>query len=252
MQTVVLIKQVPDTATRIKIGPDGKDIQRDGLTLVLNPYDEYAVEEALRLREQHGGTVTVMTLGPARADEALRSALAMGADEAVRVDGKPQHALQVGWALAQAIRTLSPDLILCGKQAVDDDQAEVGALVAEFLDLPQATVAVALSVDPSAHSASAKREVEGGLQQVAFSLPAVVTAQKGLNEPRYPSLPGIMKAKRKEIAVLSADLGIEPGLELVRLTPPEARKAGTVLKDLSGADAGAELVRLLHEDAKAI
>ncbi|MHB1505458.1 MAG: electron transfer flavoprotein subunit beta/FixA family protein [Sulfobacillus sp.] len=252
MQILVLVKQVPDTATRIKIDADGKDIQRDGLTLVLNPYDEYAVEEALLLKELHGGTVTVLTLGPAKADEALRSALAMGADEAVRVDGQPADALQAGWALAQAAKALAPDLILCGKQAVDDDQAEVGVLVAEFLNVPQVTVAVSLSVDPAAHSGQAKREVEGGVQQVAFSLPAVVTAQKGLNEPRYPSLPGIMKAKRKEIAVQTADLGIAAGVELVGLTPPAPRKAGTLLKDLPGADAGRELVRLLHEDAKAI
>ncbi len=252
MQILVLVKQVPDTATRIKIDADGKDIQRDGLTWVLNPYDEYAVEEALLLKELHGGTVTVLTLGPAKADEALRSALAMGADEAVRVDGQPADALQAGWALAQAAKALAPDLILCGKQAVDDDQAEVGVLVAEFLNLPQVTVAVSLSVDPAAHSGQAKREVEGGVQQIAFSLPAVVTAQKGLNEPRYPSLPGIMKAKRKEITVQAADLGIAAGVELVRLTPPAPRKAGTLLKDLPGADAGRELIRLLHEDAKAI
>lgn len=252
MEIAVLIKQVPDTATRIKIDASGKDIQRDGLTWVLNPYDEFAVEEALRLREAHGGTVTVLTLGPARADEALRSALAMGADEAIRLDGEASDALQAGWALAAAARGLGPDLILTGKQAVDDDQAEVGVLVAEFLDWPQVTVAVSLSVDPTAKTGTAKREVEGGLQEVSFSLPAVITAQKGLNEPRYPSLPGIMKAKRKEIRVEPPDLSMAPGVEILRLTPPEARKAGVILKDMPGPEAGRELVRLLHDDAKAI
>lgn len=252
MEILVLVKQVPDTATRIKIDASGKDIERDGITLVLNPYDEFAVEEALRLKEAHGGTVTVLTLGPAKADEALRSALAMGADEAVRLDGEAADALQAAWALAGAATRLAPDLVLCGKQAVDDDQAAVGVLVAEFLNWPQVTVAVSLTVDPGAKTGTARREVEGGLMEVTFSLPAVVTAQKGLNEPRYPSLPGIMKAKRKEIAVQAPDLSLAPGLEIVRLMPPDERKAGIILRDLAGPEAGRELVRLLHDDAKAI
>ncbi len=252
MDTVVLVKQVPDTATRIKVGPDGRDIDRTGVTMVLNPYDEFAVEEALRLREAHGGTVTLLTMGDARAEEVLRTGLAMGADEAVRLDGASADPLQTAHALASQLKTMRFDLILCGKQAVDDDNAQTGALIAEILDLPQATVVVALKVDPAEKSGEATREIEGGHARVKFSLPAVVTAQKGLNDPRYPSLPGIMKAKRKEIAVHPADLSGPVGTSTISLEPPPPRAQGTVITEPDPAKAAHELARLLHEQAKVI
>lgn len=252
MDIVVLVKQVPDTATRIKVAPGGKDIDREGISLVVNPYDEFAIEEALKLREKNGGTVTLLTLGDAKTEEALRTGLAMGADEAIRLDGASQDPLQAARAIAQALKEIPHDLILAGKQAVDDDQSQVGPLVAEFLDLPQATVVVALEVDPAGRTGRAKREIEGGAQWVEFSLPAVITAQKGLNEPRYPSLPGIMKAKRKEIQVRPAALDGTAGLTPIGLSLPEPRKAGKILKDMDPAQAAKELTRLLHDEAKAI
>lgn len=252
MNTVVLVKQVPDTATRIRIAGDGKEIDRTGVTMVMNPYDEFAVEEALRLRDAHGGTVTLLTLGEAKAEEALRTALAMGADEAVRLDGVPGAPLQAAHALAAQLKEMAPDLILCGKQAVDDDNAQMGPLIAELLDLPQATVVVELQIDPAAGRGEAKREIEGGHAHVSFSLPAVVTCQKGLNEPRYPSLPGIMKAKKKEIAVQPADLSGPAGLTTVSMEMPKPRSQGKVITQGDPAAAAHELARLLHEDAKVI
>lgn len=252
MDIIVLVKQVPDTATRIRLASSGRDIEREGITWVVNPYDEFAIEEALRLREAHGGAVTVVTLGPARAEEALRTALAMGADEAVRLDGESDDPLQAARAIAGWMKGQTFDLVLTGKQAVDDDNAQIGPMVAELLDLPQATVVVEFEVDPASKAAKAKREVEGGHAWVALGLPALVTAQKGLNQPRYPSLPGIMKAKRKEINVQPADLVSERSTEIVALSLPPARSSKEILKDMEPAVAARELVRLLHEEAKII
>jgi len=252
LDTVVLVKQVPDTATRIRLDPSGRGIVRDGVTWVVNPYDEFAIEEALKLREAHGGSVRVLTLGPQRAEEALRTALAMGADEAVRIDGETDDPLQAATALATWLKAHPFDLILTGKQAVDDDNAQIGPMVAELLDLPQATVVVELEVDPASKAVRAKREIEGGHVWVAFELPGLVTAQKGLNEPRYPSLPGIMKAKRKEIAVEAASFPELRGVELMGLSLPEPRSGGRILKDLDAESAARELVRLLHEEAKVL
>ncbi len=252
MNIVVLVKQVPDTATRIKIAASGTEIDRQGVNFVVNPYDEFAVEEALRIREKHGGQVTVLTVGEEKAEEALRTALAMGADEAVRVSAAVSDPLTTARAIASAVKELQPDLVIAGKQAVDDDQGQVGALVAALLDWPQ--VAVVTKLDLEGSGGVAEREVEGGVEVVEFSLPAVITAQKGLNEPRYASLPGIMKAKRKEIRQIAVDQSQvgSPVLRIGALQLPPARSAGKVLTGMDAQAAAAELVRLLHEEAKLI
>ena len=252
MNVVVLVKQVPDTATRIKIAAGGAEIDRQGVNFVVNPYDEFAIEEAIRIKEQHGGQVTVLTVGDPKAEEALRTALAMGADEAVRVDAQVQDPMTTARAIAFALRDLSPDLVLAGKQAVDDDQGQVGPLVAALLDWPQVTVVTKLEL--TGEGGVAEREVEGGIEVVEFSLPAVITAQKGLNEPRYASLPGIMKAKRKEIRQISTDASVtgEPAVRTRSLALPPARSAGKILTGMDAPAAAAELVRLLHEEAKLI
>jgi electron transfer flavoprotein beta subunit len=262
MKIAVCIKQVPDTEARIKIGPDGRSIDEAGVNLVVSPYDEYALEEALRLREKHGGEVAIYSVGDDRVGTALRTALAMGADRAVHlrdVAFEGCDGLGISRILAAALRPEKFDLILFGKQAVGTDRAQVGPRVAELLDLPHVSVVLALSVDGA--SLRAEREIEGATEVVESPLPAVLTAQKGLNEPRYASLKGILAAKKKEIRVMgAAEIGLDPatvgaaGAAEVwqKLELPPGRSAGKILKDMDPGLAAKELARLLREEAKVI
>jgi len=260
MKIAVCIKQVPDTETKIRIGADGRSLDESGVNFVVNPYDEYAVEEALRLREKQGGEVVAYAVGDERTAPALRTVLAMGADRAVHLkdaafagsDGRG-----ISKILAAALAPEEFDLILFGKQAVGTDRGEVGPRVAELLHLPHVGVVVHLAVEGG--KVEAKREIEGAHEVVESRLPLAITAQKGLNEPRYASLKGILAAKKKEIKVLSAaDLGIDPGTVGSRgsletwetLELPPGRGAGKVLKGMDPAAAARELVRLLREEAK--
>ncbi len=249
MNTIVCIKRVPDSATRVRIAPDGKSLDPGGVKFVLNTYDEFALEEAIRLKESAGeGTVTALTLGPAEAAETLRTALAMGADEAVLLESDGSHdGLAVARALADEVGGRGFDLLLFGKQAIDDDNMQVPQMVAELLELPCVTVVVELEIDGA--RAVAHREVEGGHEVVEFPLPAVVAAQKGLNEPRYPNLKGIMAAKRKPLEQKQVALA-PPKLELVSLEEPPAAQAGQIVGE--GPDAVPELVRKLREEAKVL
>ncbi len=259
MNIVVCVKQVPDTEAPIRIRGDGRGIEEGGLTFVPNYYDEHAVEEALRIKERLGGTVTLVTAGPGRAAEALRAGLAMGADQAIHVQDPALDAadhIVLARVLAAAIAPLSSDLILCGKLATDDNAAIVGPAIAEFLGLPQATAVTRLELGQG--TAQVHREVEGAVEILEVSLPAVITVERGINEARYPSLPGIMKAKRTPIAVRTlADLGLGPGdvgpsrVELLGLTPPPRRQAGRILEGEPAAVV-AELIRLLREEAKVL
>jgi len=250
MNIVVCIKRVPDTETKVRIGSDGKSIDPAGVSYVMNPYDEYALEEGLRLVEGAGaGKVTAVSLGDASCQETLRTALAMGADEAVHIltdrTDLDTHATAAG--LAEAIRGLEYDMILFGKQAVDDDQSQVGLLVAEALGLPAASVVVALKMEDG--SVEVRREIEGGHEVIKLGLPAVVTAQKGLNEPRYASLKGIMAAKKKPINEVAAPEA-EPLVEVLEMSYPPERPEGRIVGE--GVEAVSELVRLLKEEAKVI
>ncbi len=249
MNTIVCIKRVPDSATRVRIAPDGKSLDPGGVKFVLNTYDEFALEEAIRLKESAGeGTVTALTLGPAEAAETLRTALAMGADEAVLLESDGSHdGLAVARALADEVGGRGFDLLLFGKQAIDDDNMQVPQMVAELLELPCVTVVVELEIDGA--RAVAHREVEGGHEVVEFPLPAVVAAQKGLNEPRYPNLKGIMAAKRKPLEQKQVALA-PPKLELVSLEEPPAAQAGQIVGEVP--DAVPELVRKLREEAKVL
>lgn len=255
MKILVLVKQVPDTATKIRVNAGETSIQTDGIKWVINPYDEFAIEECLRLRERFGGEVVVVTLGPKRVEEAIRQALAMGADRAVHLETEAvldsQGAARV---LAHACQDEGFDLIVTGKQAVDDDQAQVGPLVAVALGLPQVTVVLTLEVDPNARRVRAERELEGASEWVELPLPAVVTAQRGLNEPRYPTLPNIMKAKKKEVKVVpveSLGLPLDPWVRIETLSLPPERSAGKILTG-DPVEAAQELARLLHDEAKVI
>jgi electron transfer flavoprotein beta subunit len=248
MKLAVCINHVPDTAAKIIVGPDGKTIDKSGVTYVISPYDEFAIEECLRLREKNGGDVTVVSLGGDTHKVTLRKALAMGVDKAVLLkDEGARDSFAVARALADYLKELSPDVIFFGKQSVDYDDSAVGVMVAEMLGLPSVTVVVKLDV--AGGKAIAEREVEGGREVVETRLPAVFTAQKGLNEPRYPSLKGIMAAKSKPIEERPASPA-ETKVEVLGMQKPAARPSGRIV----GTDVSAvpELVRLLHEEAKVI
>jgi len=261
---IACIKQVPDTETLIKIAPDGKSIVKDDIKWVMNPYDEFGVEEALRIKEKVGGEVTVIGLGPKRVTESLRTALAMGADKGILISDpalEGSDPLAVATALAAALKDQPFDLIFTGQRGVDDDMGLVGASLAEFLGIPHLSVIVKVEVGADGKTLKAHRPVEGQTLIIESSLPAVVTAQKGLNEPRYASLPGIMKAKKKPLAEKTlADLGLNPAefgesarkLKILGLTPPPQRKAGQIIQGDSPEAKAAELARLLHEEAKVI
>jgi len=249
LKQVVCVKQVPDTETRVKVGPDGKGLDPAGVTWVLNPYDEFAVEEALRQREKQGeGEVIAISLGGPGVQTTLRNALALGADRAIhlRADGTSEP-LAVARALAAELRGLGADLVWFGKQAVDDDQAQVGPMVAELLELPCATAISTLALEGG--RARVEREIEGGREVVELELPAVLTADKGLNEPRYASLKGIMAAKKKPMDVKKvSDYGVAVEAQIketgVELPPPRA--AGQFVPDV------ATLVKKLADEAKAL
>ncbi len=249
MNIIVCIKRVPDTESQIGVAPDGASVDTEGIKFILNPYDEFAVEEALRLREASGeGTVTLMTLGGEESKENLRTGLAMGADAAVLLRGRPSvDGLGTAEKLAEAIRGREYDLILFGKQAIDDDNAQVPSMVAELLDLPCVNVVVRLDVE--GRKVTAEREIEGGHEIVECELPAVISAQKGLNEPRYPSLKGIMAAKKKPLEEIEVGEA-ESRLEVLRAMKPPERSGGVIVGE--GPDAVPELVRRLREEAKVL
>ena len=250
MNILVCVKQVPDTESRIKIAEDKKSIDTADINWILNPYDEYAVEEAIQIKEKNEGTtITVISVGPERSVSAIRNALAMGADEAILVKTEDIYldSPTVAKALAAVIKDLQYDLILFGKQAVDDDSLQVGPMVSNLLDLPCVTFISELTLE--GEKAITKREVEGGTEVIEAFLPAVFTAEKGLNEPRYPALRGIMMAKRKTIDEKQIEMD-SPKIEIVNIEYPPAREGGKIVGE--GADAVPELVRLLREEAKVI
>jgi electron transfer flavoprotein beta subunit len=250
MKIAVCIKRVPDSETRVKIAADGKSLDEAGVKFVMNPYDEFAVEEALRRKEKAGsGEVAVLALGPAAAQETIRTALAMGADRGIllQADKIPADPFEAARVIAAELRGGSWDLILFGRMAIDDYNHQMGSLVAELLGLPCVSAVSHLDIEGS--KGVAEREIEGGIEVVEFPLPAVLTADKGLNEPRYPALKGIMAAKKKPLEVKP----VQPGagaLDVTALTPPPERKEGKIVGE--GAGAVGELVRLLREEAKVL
>lgn len=255
MDIAVLIKQVPSTESVVAIADNGTSVKTDGMNWVMNPYDEMAVEEALKIRTAAGGNVTVFTLGAEKSVEALRTALAMGADTAVRIDpeGKDMDGLATARVLAGELKKGAFDLIIAGHRAVDDDNFQVGPAVAEFMGIPHLSMVIAEEITDGRIRCT--RTVEGGTLVLETRLPALITTQRGLNEPRYASLPGIMKAKKKPIDTrpLSA-LGTDPGetkVSVIALRLPPERKPGRRIDGDAAAQAAA-LVRALHEEARVI
>lgn len=266
MKIGVLLKNVPDTETKIKITSDGTGIETQGVKYVMNPFDEYGVEAALQLKEKlkDDTTVTVVTLGPDRAVETLRTALAMGADEAVHVwddafDGGDM--LNNAKILANVVEKMGFDLIFGGKQGIDYDAMQTCSAVAEHLGIPQVQIVISMDMNDDNTGLVARRRVEGGDEVVDVKLPAIVTCEKGLNEPRYASLPGIMKAKKKEIqriglsdldGLTADDVGAAGSSTRIVGYEPLAQRPECRMLDGEPAQQAVELVRALHEDSKVI
>lgn len=257
MKIFVCLKQVPDTESRIQLKADKSGIDEAGIKWILNPYDEYAVEEALKVKEAKGaGSVTVISVGPkARVSEALRTAMAMGADDAIVIDtNEPLDSFWTAKALATTIQKEGAfDLVFGGKLAIDDNAASVPQILAEFLGVPHVTVVTKLTATAEIQ---AEREIEGGAREVfVIQGPCVLAANKGLNTPRYASLPGIMKAKKKPLKeVALSDLGISLDKTKTRLKDFQVPPAKPPVKIIPG-DAAAqakELVRLLMDEAKVL
>ena len=265
LKILVTAKRVEDPESKIKVKPDGTGIVTDGVNYKMNPFDEIAVEEALRLREKHGGEVTVASIGGERSATEIRAALAMGADRGVliRHDG-PLDPFVVSALLAKLFEREKPDLVILGKQSIDDDQNQAGQFLAERLGLPQATFAwktesleseaeqktePGLVLAGGGKALQVVREVDGGVETLEVTLPAVVTTDLRLNKPRFASLPGIMKAKKKPLQELpAASLGVDlaPKVVVKRLAEPPARKGGVKVQDVE------ELWKKLHEEAKVL
>ena len=245
MKILVCVKQVPDT-TEVRIDRETNTLQRQDVPSILNPFDRHALEEALRVKERCGGTVSVLTMGPLQAQEVLKECLALGADEAVLVSDKAfagADTLATSRTLAAAIAKLQPaELIFCGKQAIDGDTAQVGPELAEHLNMAQITCVSKLEVFPAERRLIAEREVEDGREVLELPFPAVLTVSKSLNEPRYPSIKGRLRANKTSIPILTlADLGLqaeETGLQgsptrVVRIFAPETRKGGEVIQGMA-------------------
>ncbi|MBI3271656.1 MAG: electron transfer flavoprotein subunit beta/FixA family protein [Planctomycetes bacterium] len=250
MKIIVCVKRVPDTTTQVKVGPDGKSLDPAGVTFGPNPYDEFAVEEALRIKEKRAqGEVVVLSVGVAETAQVLRTYLAMGADRAILLkDDQPyRDNFAVASALASTIRTMPFDLLLFGKQAVDDDGSQVGSITARLLGIPVVNTVVKLELGEG--KAKCHREIEGGHEEVEVTLPAAITTQKGLNEPRFASLTGIMAAKKKPFEEKPAPAG-ESRLQVLKMEPPPKRPAGRIVG--KGLDGVPELVKALHDEAKVV
>ena len=257
MNSVVCISHVPDTEARIKVS--GKAVDETGLKFIVSPYDEYALEEAIRIKDAKGGDVTVLTFGPDRAAQALRECLARGATKAIHIKGDTASADALGIArvLAAAIKTVPHDLVLFGKQGVGTDNGLVGPMVAELLGYPQVNVVTKLEVGEG--KVTAHREIEGAEEIIESSLPVVITAQKGLNEPRYASLKGIMAAKKVPVDTKSVtDLGLQDAdifnqrVIYVSLELPPEKSGGRKIDGSDPAAAAKEILKYIREEAKAL
>lgn len=248
MNIAVCVSHVPDTATKVKIGPDGKTIDPNGVTYIINPYDEFAVEEALKTKEKYQGEVTVISLGGDQNKETIRKALAMGADKGILLkDDRQRDSFSVAKALASEIKNGNYDIIFCGKQSVDYDDSVVPQILSELIGFNCVTVAVSMEIQDK--KVTVEREIEGGKEVVQTELPVIIGAQKGLNEPRYASLKGIMAAKKKTIEEKPAEEDSSSS-EILKMYQPPAKQPGRIL----GSDKSVvpELVKLLREEAKVI
>ena len=250
MNIIVLVKRVPDTEANIKITSDKQSIDETEVKFVVNPYDEFAIEEALKIKEAGGAeSVTALSLGTESSVQTLRTALAMGVDEAVliKTDRAVTDGLTVAKALAFVLKEMDFGLILMGKEAIDDGNMQVGPMLGEVLDIPCITVVSKLTLEGD--KVVIERETDGAVEVLESQTPSIITCQKGLNEPRYPSIRGIMQSKRKQIVEKTVELAVE-NITVDSLSYPPSRPAGKIVGE--GAEAVPELVKLLKEEAKVI
>ncbi|MBK8699535.1 MAG: electron transfer flavoprotein subunit beta/FixA family protein [Saprospiraceae bacterium] len=244
MKLLVCISKTPDTTSKISFTNGGKDFNAEGIQYIMNPYDEwYALVRAIELKEKHGGTVTAINVGDASNEIVIRKALAIGADDAIRVDVNPANALQTADEIAA--HAAGYDIIFTGKETIDYNGSEVGAMLAEMLDLPYISYINKLEVEGDVKTLS--REIEGGIETVSVSGPLVVSAAKGLAEQRIPNMQGIMMSKRKPLTVVASASGLKGSEVTLHQMPPA--KSGVKMIDANDMDA---LVKLLHEEAKVI
>jgi len=248
MKILVTVKRVTDYETKLKVRPDGTNIETDGVNMIANPFDEIAVEEALRLKEKHGGEIVVVSIGQSEASQQIRSAMAMGADRGILITSDINlDSAAVARVLQKVVTEEAPDVVLMGKQAIDDDSHQVSESLAELLSWGQATQANTINIQD--RLATVVREADGGLETVEVDLPCIITTDLRLNEPRYASLPGIMKAKRKPLLEKSAqDYGVDlaPWLTLKQVELPPSKSGGEIVPDVS------TLVKKLSEEAKVL
>jgi len=253
MKILALVKRVTDYEAKLKIKSDGSFIETDDVNMIMNPFDEISVEEALRLKEQHGGEVIILSIGPEEATQQIRNALAMGADRGILILHDTYKKFLDSGMIAKIIKKIyemeKPDIILMGKQSIDDDNHQVGEYLAEMVNMAQASQANKVTVDMDNKVVFVDKEVDGGVEKISMELPCLITADLRLNEPRYASLPGIMKAKRKKIKKLelsNLDIKIENNIIIEKLELPKVREAGVIVEDVL------QLVDKLHNEAKII
>lgn len=248
MKIAVCISQVPDTTTKIKIGSDGRTIDNQGVTFIINPYDEFAIEEALKLKEKTGGETIAISVGKETVKETLRKAFAMGIEKGILVKtDEVMDSFSIAKNLAGVLDEIKPDIIFFGKQSIDYDGSQIPSMTGEFLGIPSISVVVDLQFD--GNKVRAEREIEGGKEVVESVLPIIISAQKGLNNPRYPNLKGIMQAKTKPIEEKQPTYSGNKTEILNMKLPPTKAKGKIVGTDVSAVP---ELVRLLKEEAKVI
>lgn len=253
MKILALVKRVTDYEAKLKIKSDATFIETDDVNMIMNPFDEISVEEALRLKEKHGGEVVILSIGPEEATQQIRAALAMGGDRGILVLHDTYEKFLDSGMIATIIKHVyeieKPDVILMGKQAIDDDNHQVGEYLAEMVNIGQASQANKVMVDMDNKTIFVDKEVDGGVEKISMKMPCLITADLRLNEPRYASLPGIMKAKRKPIKKFElSDLKIEIKNNVVieKLELPKSREAGVIVEDVL------QLVNKLHNEAKII
>ena len=249
MKIIVCVSLVPDSTTKVKISGSGTEIDDSGVSYILNPYDEFAVEEALRLKEKNGGEVIIVSFGNDKAKEAIKKSFQMGADRGVliKTDSKNFDSFNTAKNLSDYLKTQNADIILFGKQSIDFDGLLIPSMVSEFLSIPCVSVVVKLDIENG--KVTAEREIEGGKEIIESKLPVIIGAQKGINDPRYPNLKSIMAAKSKPIEEIPASSN-ENKIEILEMKLPPAKSSGKIFSN--GKEDVAELVRLLREEAKVI